>query len=177
MKIQAQLISGRQLESSVRAIFSLLIRQVSHCPCQNFNELLWFYMHRSYDMKGAELCMAKCETDRLRSLKTFMDNLFKIKISDTASQVSHLDETISLLSEQSVKKGASRLASFFRNRGKKSVSFDESTSVILPNSTPAGDQADTVSISTIDKNMNALLEEDWFHGVLPREDVVRLLRT
>lgn len=130
-------------------------------------------------MKGAELCMVKCETDRLRSLKNHVDNLLKVKINDTASQVSqsHLDETISLISEQSVKKGASRIATFFRNRTKKSVSFDESSSMIIHTSNSVGDQADTVSISTIDKNMNFLLDEDWFHGVLPREDVVRLLRT
>ncbi|CAL8138246.1 unnamed protein product [Orchesella dallaii] len=133
------------------------------------------------DVKGAELCMVKCETDRLRTMKNYVDNLFKIRISDTASQVSqnNLDETISLISEQSmsVKKGASRLATFFRNRGKKSVSFDESSSVIIHSSNSVGDQADTISITTIDRNMNALLDEDWFHGVLPREDVVRLLRT
>lgn len=132
-------------------------------------------------MKGAELCMVKCETERLRKLKNHVDNLFKQKISDTSSQVSqsNLDETISLISEQSVsvKKGASRIATFFRNRAKKSVSFDESSSVVIHSSNSVGDQADTISITTIDRNMNALLDEDWFHGVLPREDVVRLLRT
>lgn len=131
-------------------------------------------------MKNAELCLVKCETDRLRSLKTYVDNLFKQKISDTGSHVSmtQLEETISLISEQSmsVKKGASRLATFFRNRTKKSVSFDESSSVVIHSANSVGDQADTLSITTIDKNMNALLDEDWFHGVLPREDVVRLLR-
>lgn len=57
-------------------------------------------------------------------------------------------------------------------RGKKSVSFDEEASVINLKS----DQTDAVSITTLDKNMASLLEEDWFHGVLPREDVVRLLK-
>ncbi|XP_021957925.1 tyrosine-protein kinase Fer [Folsomia candida] len=123
------------------------------------------------DLKGAELCQARCETERHRSLLNFIDVQFKGRAADNISQ---LDETISLISEQSLKKSAtSRIATLLRNvRGKKSVSFDEEASVINLKS----DQTDAVSITTLDKNMASLLEEDWFHGVLPREDVVRLLK-
>lgn len=124
-------------------------------------------------MKNQELCQSKCDTERLRSLKSFIDSQFKGKITDSMSQ---LDETISLISEASTKKSAtSKIATLIRNvRGKKTVSFDEQASII--SISKAEHNNDTASITTVDKNMASLLEEDWFHGVLPREDVVRLLK-
>lgn len=124
-------------------------------------------------MKGVELCQARCDTERYRSLKNFIDVQFKGRVPDNT--VSQLDETISLISEQSLKKSAtSRFATLIRSvrGGKKSVSFEEETSVINPK-----DPIDGASIATDDRIITAsLLEEDWFHGVLPREDVVRLLK-
>jgi len=121
-------------------------------------------------MKGVELCQARCETERLQSLKDFIGNQFKEKLSDNGSQ---LDETISLISEHSLKKGTGRFATFLRKaRAKKTVSFDDESNVIKTTDAVS----DNVSITTVDKNTALLLEEDWFHGVLPREDVVRLLK-
>jgi hypothetical protein len=126
---------------------------------------------RVSDMKGVELCHTRCETERYRSIKNYLDNQFTEKMNDNVSQI---DETLSIISEHSLKKGTNRLATLLRNvRGKKSVSFNDESSVI---SIKSNDQVDSASITTVDKTTAALLEEEWFHGVLPREDVVRLLK-
>ena len=44
------------------------------------------------------------------------------------------------------------------------------------NAASVPEKSEHVPNVAIEKGMNSLLEEGWFHGVLPREDVVRLLR-
>lgn len=88
------------------------------------------------------------------------------------------DDTISLISDNSsIKKSTTnRFATFLRNaRLKKTVSFEEEVHSIGAN--PSGNESSQhVPNVAIEKGMTSLLEEHWFHGVLPREDVVRLLR-
>jgi hypothetical protein len=143
-------------------------------------------IHRLGDLKSLEVSETRCEVERLKRLKNAIETYFKGL--DTSSPMNQLDETISLISEQSMKKGAThRFTTFLRTaaaKTKKVVSFDEDPVTTASNGSNLNvNAANTDSnsqllsgSSTMDRNMTSLLEQDWFHGVLPREDVVRLLR-
>ena len=85
------------------------------------------------------------------------------------------DDTLSLISDNSstMKRGTNKFTTFLRNaKLKKTVSFEEE--VLAQNEIPTASHE--ITNPAMEKGMTSLLEEDYFHGVLPREDVVRLLR-
>ena len=138
------------------------------------------------DLKSLEVSEIRCEVDRLKSLKNVIETYFKAL--ENSSPANQLDETISLISEQSMKKGtSSRFTTFLRTaaaKTKKVVSFDEDSTIQtnssfgVSNTNLNKDSSAQIlnGNSMLDRNMASLLEQDWFHGVLPREDVVRLLK-
>ncbi|CAG7823667.1 unnamed protein product [Allacma fusca] len=128
------------------------------------------------EMKQIEITELRCESDRARSTKNYLEAHFKGKVSESpmSARQSLRDDTVSLISENSSKKGTNRFATLLRNvRFKKTVSFEEE--VVNSGGTANVTDISDIPNTAIVKGMSILLEEEWFHGVLPREDVVRLL--
>lgn len=134
-----------------------------------------WYNFRVEDLKSFDISVTQCDIDRLKNLKSYLEaHLNGLKTGNL--------DTISLMSEYSMKKSkGSRFATFLRNAAtlkKKSVSFDESTESPVNGAMNNGrNTGNTNSFDAVAQEMaKSISEESWFHGVLPREDVVRLLK-
>jgi len=143
--------------------------------------------------------MLRCETERLRSIKNLIES--KLGKEDLLKMTADWDETVSLISGttvrsnmSSLRRATNRFSTFLRNaRTKKpSVVLEEEvvcskgTNLVSKTSPACNHSSKWVTQDLMNTgepklsaeasiNMASLLQQEWFHGVLPREDVVRLL--
>jgi len=128
-------------------------------------------------LKSFDTLVTKCDIDRLKHLKSY----YEAHLSGFSSPTK-LD-TVSLISEQSLRK-RNRFSSFLRTAAtltltKKSISLDEESQSdsIKGNSSNTSSATKVINGIVMARDMvKGLSEEIWFHGVLPREDVIRLLK-
>ena len=128
---------------------------------------------RVEDLKCFDICVTNCDIDRLKHLELYLEGHL--------NGVTSISETVSLISEHSFKKQkGNRFATFLRNAAtltKKSASLDYSSESPIENSTGSRNTRNKDVMDEVSQNMShSISEESWFHGVLPREDVIRLLK-